>query len=55
MKTDTMSQPEEGEEELPRRTINCIKRAMQELLDEKITPLEEKINLLHETKRKQEQ
>ena len=35
---------DEEEGELPRKTVNCIKRAMQELLDEKITPLEEKIN-----------
>ena len=43
---------EEGseEDELPRKTILCMKRAMQEL----ITPLEEKINLLLDTKEKQE-
>ena len=31
-----------------------MKRAMKELLDEKITPLEDKINILLETKKKQE-
>ena len=54
METEATHQHKE-EDELPRRTINCMKRAMQELLDEKITPLEDKINLLLETKRKQEQ
>ena len=41
---------EEEEDELPWKTILCMKRAMQEL----ITPLEEKINLLLDTKEKQE-
>ena len=41
---------EEDTDELPRKTILCMKRAMQEL----ITPLEEKINQLLDTKEKQE-
>ena len=41
---------EDDADELPRKTILCMKRAMQEL----ITPLEEKINQLLDTKEKQE-
>ena len=38
------------EDELPRKTILCMKKAMQEM----ITPLEKKINQLLDTKEKQE-
>ena len=47
--TDTDPQKDE-EEELPRKTILCMKKAMQELID----PLEEKINQLLDTKKLQE-
>ena len=40
----------EEDEELPQKTILCIKRAMQELID----PLEVKINQLLDTKKIQE-
>ena len=47
--TDTDPEKDE-EEELPRKTMLCMKRAMQELID----PLEEKINQLLDTKKLQE-
>ena len=42
MKTGKIQPNGDEEEELPRKTVNCIKRAMQELLDEKITPQKKK-------------
>ena len=49
-KNNKTEEDEDDVDELPRKTILCMKRAMQEL----ITPLEEKINQLLDTKEKQE-
>ena len=48
---DTRSPSKEDEEPLPRKTIDCMKITIQEL----ISPLEENINQLIGTKEKQEQ
>ena len=45
------SQP--AEDQLPRETIECMKIAMQELIDQKLDPIEHKINQLLDTKKLQ--
>ena len=50
-KSEMSSQP--AEEQLPRETIECMKIAMQELIDQKLDPIEHKLNQLLDTKKLQ--
>ena len=50
-KSEMPSQP--AEEQLPRETIECMKIAMQELIDQKLDPIEQKLNQLLDTKKLQ--